>query len=135
MGTHPIFESDFDCLTENLKNSKMDDMNENSETGFVVDEVNQVIKDSIESVIGGSQYESKKIDTWMNSVIESCIENLNKLDKPYKYVATVVFMQRTGAGLQTSSSCYWDNTTDGSCTVRWENKTMYCIVSVFGLKI
>jgi len=20
MGTHPIFESDFDCLTENLKN-------------------------------------------------------------------------------------------------------------------
>lgn len=96
----------------------------------------------------------------MNSVIESCIENLNKLDKPYKvsgkayssntlntatvtiklelfikYVATAVIMQRTGAGLQTSSSCYWDNTTDGSCTVRWENKTMYCIVSVFGLKI
>ncbi len=23
----------------------------------------------------------------------------------------------------------------GSCTVRWENKTMYCIVSVFGLSI
>ena len=23
----------------------------------------------------------------------------------------------------------------GSCTVRWENKTMYCIVSVFGLAI
>jgi len=22
MGTHPIFESDFDCLTENLKNHK-----------------------------------------------------------------------------------------------------------------
>ncbi|KAL5266508.1 hypothetical protein ACHWQZ_G003779 [Mnemiopsis leidyi] len=24
---------------------------------------------------------------------------------------------------------------DGSCTVRWENKTMYCIVSIFGLAI
>ena len=23
----------------------------------------------------------------------------------------------------------------GSCTVRWENKTMYCIVSAFGLSI
>ena len=23
----------------------------------------------------------------------------------------------------------------GSCTVRWENKTMYCIVNVFGLAI
>ncbi len=34
-----------------------------------------------------------------------------------------------------ASSCFWDNGTDGSCTVRWENKTMYCIVSVFGLAI
>ena len=41
----------------------------------------------------------------------------------------------SGAGLHTASSCYWDNSTDGSCTVRWENKTMYCIVSVFGLAI
>lgn len=32
-------------------------------------------------------------------------------------------MQKTGAGLQSASSCYWDNQTDGSCTVRWENKT------------
>ena len=61
--------------------------------------------------------------------------------------------QKNGAGLHTASSCYWDNSTDGergrllelkylnieifpgSCTVRWENKTMYCIVSVFGLAI
>ena len=25
--------------------------------------------------------------------------------------------------------------TVGSCTVRWENKTMYCVVSVYGLAI
>ncbi len=44
-------------------------------------------------------------------------------------------MQKNGGGLHTASSCYWDNSSDGSCTVRWENKTMYCIVSVFGLAI
>lgn len=48
-------------------------------------------------------------------------------------VVTCTIMQKNGAGLHTASSCFWDNTTDGSCTVRWENKTMYCIVSVFGL--
>lgn len=48
---------------------------------------------------------------------------------------TCVIMQKNGAGLHTASSCYWDNSSDGSCTVRWENKTMYCIVSVFGLAI
>lgn len=68
-------------------------------------------------------------------------------------------MQKNGAGLHTASSCFWNNDTDGSCTVsnqrngnhsinqliihllhlsfqvRWENKTMYCIVSVYGLAI
>ncbi|KAG8309671.1 hypothetical protein J6590_078967 [Homalodisca vitripennis] len=48
---------------------------------------------------------------------------------------TCTIMQKNGAGLHTASSCYWDNTTDGSCTVRWENKTMYCIVSVFIVRI
>ena len=50
-------------------------------------------------------------------------------------LVTCVIMQKNGAGLHTASSCFWDNTTDGSCTVRWENKTMYVIVSVFGLSI
>merc|ERR1711892_1364308 len=92
MGTHPIFESDFDCLTD-CSNIIMDE-DHNQDTGFVTDEVNQVIKDSIELVIGGAQYESKKIDGWMNSVIEQCIENLTRLDKPYKYVATAIIMQK-----------------------------------------
>lgn len=26
-------------------------------------------------------------------------------------------MQKNGAGLHTASSCYWNNETDGSCTV------------------
>jgi len=51
-----------------------------------------------------------------------------------QYVCTCVIMQKNGAGLHTSS-CYWDNTTDGSRTVRWESKSMYCVVTVFGLGI
>ena len=51
------------------------------------------------------------------------------------FLVTCVVVQKNGAGVHTSSSCFWDNSTDGSCTVRWENKTMYCIVSVFGLAI
>lgn len=44
-------------------------------------------------------------------------------------------MQKVGAGLHSASSCFWDNMTDGSCTVKWENKTIYVIVTVFGLAI
>ena len=73
-------------------------------------------------------------------------------------------MQKTGAGLHTASSCWWDNTSDGarlpararprppmaserapaactlvhragSRTVRRDYKTMYCIATVFGLSV
>jgi len=105
------------------------------ETQFVVDEVSNVIKEAIETTIGGNSYTHAKVNTWTNGVVESCLASLTKLQKPFKYIVTCVIMQKNGAGLHTASSCYWDNSTDGSCTVRWENKTMYCIVSVFGLAI
>lgn len=29
----------------------------------------------------------------------------------------------------------WNNLISGSCTVRWENRTMYCVVSVFAVAV
>lgn len=40
-------------------------------------------------------------------------------------------MQKNGAGLHTASSCYWDNTTDGSCTVRYESILSLLLTSFF----
>jgi len=113
----------------------MEDNAQSEEHQFVVDEVSTIIKESIETVIGGNAYSSSKVNNWTSQVVENVLGNLSKLNKAFKYIVTCVIMQKNGAGLHTASSCYWDNTTDGSCTVRWENKTMYCIVSVFGLAI
>lgn len=105
------------------------------ETQFVVDDVSKIIKEAIEVSIGGNTYQHNKVNQWTSNVVEGCLGNLTKLQKPYKYIVTCTIMQKNGAGLHTASSCFWDNVTDGSCTVRWENKTMYCIVSVFGLAL
>uniref|UniRef100_A0A1B6CW43 Dynein light chain Tctex-type 1 n=1 Tax=Clastoptera arizonana TaxID=38151 RepID=A0A1B6CW43_9HEMI len=110
-----------------------DDVGEESQ--FVVDDVSSIIKEAIEDCIGGNAYQQSKVNQWTSAVVEGCITNLTKLEKPFKYIVTCTIMQKNGAGLHTASSCYWDNSTDGSCTVRWENKTMYCIVCVFGLGI
>jgi hypothetical protein len=73
--------------------------------------------------------------TLRSQCIESCLKKLKDLNKPFKYIVTAVLMQKNGAGLHTATSCFWDNTTDGSATLRWENKSMYCVVTVFGLSI
>ncbi|XP_014783472.1 dynein light chain Tctex-type 1 [Octopus bimaculoides] len=113
----------------------MDDLQASEENTFVVDDVTNIIKESVENVIGSNAYQHNKINQWTSNVVEQCLSQLTKLNKPFKYIVTCVIMQKNGAGLHTASSCFWDNTTDGSCTVKWENKTMYVIVSVFGLAI
>jgi len=56
------------------------------------------------------------------------------------YKVTCAIMQKNGAGVHTSLACHWDTVTDGVVTVKWpgdkqkdQNKSMYCIVTVFGL--
>ncbi|VDP30968.1 unnamed protein product, partial [Echinostoma caproni] len=82
-------------------------------TAFVTDEVKNIVKDSIESTVGTSTYSHTKVQQWTSSVIEQCLNHLTKLGKPFKYVVTCVIMQKSGAGLHTASSCYWDSATDG----------------------
>ncbi|XP_035000657.1 dynein light chain Tctex-type 1 [Pleuronectes platessa] len=113
----------------------MDEYQTEEETTFVVDEVSKVIKESVEAAIGGNTYQHSRVNQWTTGVVEQCLSQLSKLGKPFKYIVTCIIMQKNGAGLQTASACFWDNSTDGSCAVRWENKSMYCIVSVFGLAI
>ena len=113
----------------------MEETQGSEETTFVVDEVKQIIQESVENVLGTASYQNNKVNQWTASVVETCLNQLTKLSKPFKYIVNCVIMQKTGAGLHTASSCYWDSTTDGSCTIRWENKSMYCIVTVFGLAI
>ncbi|XP_065111257.1 dynein light chain Tctex-type 1 [Paramisgurnus dabryanus] len=122
--------------TTNFCSSReMDEYQSGEETLFVVDEITTIIKETVESIIGNSSFQRSQINLWSSSIVESSLNQLTKLRKPFKYIVTCILLQKNGAGLHTASSCFWDNTTDGSCTVRWENKTMYCIVSVFGLAI
>jgi dynein light chain Tctex-type 1 len=96
-----------------MSNSEVDD------TAFVVEEVCAIIQDSIASVIGEkAQFAEIKVGPWTNNIVEGCVAKLTALHKPFKYIATCLIMQRTGAGLIKASACFWDRCTDGACTIR-----------------
>lgn len=116
---------------ESQNSAKMED----DENQFIVDDVTKIVQDTVEVVLGGANYQQDKVNQWSATVSEQTLSALSKMRKSFKYVVTCSIMQKTGAGLHTASSCYWDSATDGTCTVRWENKTMYCVVTVFGLAI
>ncbi|MCI4393272.1 hypothetical protein PGIGA_G00155630 [Pangasianodon gigas] len=96
---------------------------------------NDVFICCIEGVIGGVDYSQNKVNQWTASIVEHSLTQLVKQAKAFKYIVNCAIMQKSGAGLHTANSCYWDTTTDGSCTVKWENRTMYCVVSVFAVAL
>lgn len=36
--------------------------------------------------IGGDAYQHTKVSQWISNVVEGCLANLTKLQKPYKYI-------------------------------------------------
>ncbi|TPX45705.1 hypothetical protein SeMB42_g03910 [Synchytrium endobioticum] len=111
----------------------MDEINE--EKAFVAEDVTNIVKESIESTIQNAAYHHGKVAQWNSNVIEQCLKKLSGLNRPFKYIVTCTVMQKNGAGLHAASSCYWDATTDGSVTYKYDSKTMYVIVNVFGFSI
>lgn len=94
-----------------------------------------ILEQTIQSQLGTNVYTPKKVPAWTSSIVENTLKTLQNQQKPYKWIVTAIIMQRTGAGLHTASTCFWDTKTDGSCTIRWENKSMHCIATVFALHI
>jgi len=105
------------------------------QTGLSVEDITIIAKEQIERVLGTNNYQHVQVNHWTAAIIEQTIAQLTKLNKPYKYIVTCAIMQKTGAGFHMANANYWDNTTDVSATVRWENKTMYCVVSVHACAI
>lgn len=103
---------------------------------FSTDETEVVVKSAIGSVLTETtHFKPDKIDDWSNSIISATLKGLQSLNRPYKYVITVILMQKNGAGLVSAASTFWDEKKDGLCKVLWENSMTHCIVTVFALSL
>ena len=60
----------------------------------MVDEVSNIIKESIENTIGGNGYAHAKVSQWTNAVVESCLASLTKLQKPFKYIGELLTVRK-----------------------------------------
>jgi dynein light chain Tctex-type 1 len=50
-------------------------------------------------------------------------------------MVSTVIVQKVGAGMVTSASCYWDATTDGCLSSTFETAQMTCIMTVFACAV
>jgi len=102
---------------------------------FSVEDVEGIVRTAIHVSLNEHSYNPKKVNEWTNLIVTNCLKDLQQLNRPFKYVITCIIMQKSGAGIITSASTYWDSSKDGLCKVPWQNSTMHCIVTVYGVSV
>ncbi|KAM7339373.1 hypothetical protein ACRRTK_002857 [Alexandromys fortis] len=105
------------------------------EGGFDPEEAHDAVRECVDAVLGGEDYSHDHAPRWTAGIVERSLARLAKAGGAYKYVVTCAVAQRSVCGLHTASSCFWDAASDGSCTVRWESRTMSCVVHVFAIAV
>ena len=89
----------------------------------------RLLSDLLES----KTYNQSEVQNWTAEVSEKVALALKDISSNFKYAVTCVVMQKGEAGLHISSTCFWDSSTDGSFSIKWENASMHCILNVFAL--
>jgi len=85
-------------------------------------------------------YETAQAEIWSQRISEQVVVALQRFSPEYKYCSTCVIISKernieNDSGVHINSTCYWNNSSDGSLVIRWEDPTMYCIINVFAIII
>mmetsp|Transcript_90759 Transcript_90759/g.270919 ORF Transcript_90759/g.270919 Transcript_90759/m.270919 type:complete len:111 (+) Transcript_90759:121-453(+) len=110
-------------------------MEDEGDNEFVGEQVNEIMKTAITKALGNAQYSKDRVNTWCSTIIDDCLKELAKLNKPFKYVVTCIIQQKNGSALHTGLALYWDTKTDGVSCVQVGLDTMDCITTVYACMI
>ena len=106
-----------------------------SQVKFETETVRDITQAAIKSSLDNQVYDHGSVNKWSSEILETTLRSLCERFPSFKFVSQCLILQKAGGGLHVSSSCYWDSNSDGMVTVRWENESMHCIVSVYGLAV
>ena len=113
------------------------------DNSFPSEDIEIKINEVAEEVLKDAMWDEHKVPMWINQINEKLVAALISLNKPYKYVVTVVMQQKTGAQISGAVSCYYENTTDGVCAQTFPpqsrqkesgQKTLQSLITVFATR-
>lgn len=80
---------------------------------FQVEDVEAIAKRTVQAALIQVQYDQDRVTAWTNSIIDTCLKDLQAMGKPFKYIVTCIITQKNGAGLHTAAGAFWDSRKDG----------------------
>lgn len=101
---------------------------------FSPTKVERLLEEFLTNYIGGEQYDAQKCSQMALQMSDIIKERVKKMDfRRHKLYCHVVIGQNLGQGMQVSSRCLWDSTSDGSATATYYNNSLFAVATVFAV--
>ncbi|XP_076462078.1 dynein light chain Tctex-type protein 2B-like [Babylonia areolata] len=101
---------------------------------FFAPDVHQIIKETLENHLDGFQFNPKFTTTMTKVLSDELKDRVKQLGFPrYKLVTSVVMGERREQGIMITSRCAWDVKLDSYATYTYQNKSLFCTASVYGI--
>ncbi len=94
-----------------------------------------IANECIQSVLESNTYNPGKSSDWVDKIGSKIIDKLKLVSPNFKYIVSCFIIQKVGAGVHYESVSHWDAKSDGGVTTKYENDSMLCICTVFGVAI
>ncbi|KRX20680.1 Dynein light chain Tctex-type 1 [Trichinella nelsoni] len=103
----------------------------NEQAKINIEEINIIVKQQLENVIGSQPYQRNLVSQWNTTIAENVVHQLAQTHKHFKIMVNSILMEKHGSGLHVVSATYWDIVADRSVSVRWESKSVFCHVQIY----
>ena len=97
-------------------------------------QVEDVCDTYIQKNFQGKKYDSKSAQTWANKGAEEIIKHCQEqVSSDYKFMCTLIVLQKAEAGFHMAASCFWETRNDGNFNKKYEFDEFYVICNFFGI--
>lgn len=81
-------------------------------------------------------YEETSANGWSTTIISEILEDLGETESEwFRFLVSCTIISKEMSTAHTMGMALWDKDNDGSVSVDWENESMRCCVTVWGIKV
>ena len=96
------------------------------------------VEDVVDTVVrrhfGNKQYEARTMQSLVNLASEEVIKQCQEEISPnYKYMSTLICLQKGESGLHMGASCFWEAKHDGNFNKKYDFEDFYIVCNFFGI--
>ena len=92
-----------------------------------------LVNNTVRQYLNNKNYDKGAAQSWCDGINAEIINVLRQQQTEFKFIIHTTISKKGESSLHFSNNFLWNKKTDGSIFVRYENATLKCFVSLYGM--